>query len=228
MSACSAAHRPLPDVPRWAVRVAWGVQLVVLPSSVWRIVTFTFHAPLWPGEVDDGGLPGWFPLEAYVVLLSLVSELVALTAFGLVARWGEVWPGWVPLLRGRRVPTAVAVVTAALGSLALTVLWGWTSLMALLGREVTGATATDPVMTFETWRGGLVVLVYLPLVLWGPLLGALTGHYLRRRRSARLRERELDHQPPGAGVVAVGGAAAEQPGPLGDADEAAPAAAPPG
>ena len=42
------------------------------------------------------GLRG-VPLELYVVLLSIVSELVAFTGVGLIARWGEVVQSGSPL-----------------------------------------------------------------------------------------------------------------------------------
>lgn len=220
----STAHRPLPDVPRWAVWAVWAIQLSVLPSSLWRVLAFTFHVPLWGGEMGDGDDPSWFPLEAYVVVLSLVSELAAFAAFGLVCRWGEVWPRWVPWLRGRRVRPMAAVVPAAAGALLLTVLWGWTTVLGLAGRDLQGRAHHDPGLTFDTWQGTTMLLAYLPLLVWGPLLGALTVHYYRRRRAA-LRQGELHHESPGPVpvAVAVGHAAAEGGGALGETGEAPPA-----
>lgn len=218
----AAAHRPLAGVPRWAVLAVWAIQLSVLPSSLWRILTFTFHVPLWSSSVGNGSLPAWIPIELYVVLLSLVSEAVAFTAFGLVCRWGEVWPRWVPVLKGRAIPPMAAVVPAAIGALALTVMWTWTSGLALLGRDVQGRLQDDPGLTFETWQGTTMLLVYLPLILWGPLLGALTVHY-RRRRLGR-RERELDLELPAALGAGVRHAAAEDLDPLGETGESAAAA----
>ncbi len=213
--AWEAAHRPVAGVPRWAVRAVWLIQLSVLPSSLWRILVFTFHVPLWLGEVGNGNLPAWFPIELYVVALSLVSELFAFAAFGLVCRWGEVWPRWVPFLKGRTIRPVVAVVPAALGALALTVMWTWTSGLALLGRNVQGEPHHDPGLTWETWLGTTMLLVYLPLLLWGPLLGALTVHYARRRgRLTGPEQRELDHELPGPVGVGVGDAAAEGAGPF--------------
>ncbi len=181
----AAVHEPLPEVPRWAVRAAWAIQLCVIPSSLWRILVVALHVPLWKEEAGAGDLPSWFPLELYVVILSLVSELLALTAFGLISRWGEVWPRWVPLLRGRRVPRMVAVVPAAAGALGLTVLWGWTSAMSVFGRNVRMEEHHEAVLTFDSWQGAVLILSYLPLVAWGPLLAALTVHYFRRRRGGR-------------------------------------------
>jgi hypothetical protein len=221
----NAAHRPVAGVPRWAVRAVWAIQLSVLPSSLWRILAFTFHVPIWRGEVGNGSLPVWIPTELYVVLLSLVSEALAFVAFGLVCRWGEVWPRWVPLLRGRSIRPAVAVVPAATGALVLTVMWTWTTGMALLGRNVQGEPQHDPGLTFETWQGTTMLLVYLPLLLWGPLLAALTVHY-RRRRLAGPGQREVDDELPGPLTVAVGHAPAEGAGAFRQAGQPPAAAAP--
>jgi hypothetical protein len=60
----------------------------VLASSVWRIAACTFHAPIVRGgavsDVTSSGVPG-VPLWLYVILLSIVSELPAFTAVGLVS-----------------------------------------------------------------------------------------------------------------------------------------------
>ena len=96
---------------------------------------------------------------------------------------------------GALIRPMVAVVPAATGALVLTVMWTWTTGMALLGRNVQGELQHDPGLTFETWQGTTMLLVYLPLLFWGPLLAALTVHY-RRRRLAALRQREVDDQLP--------------------------------
>lgn len=74
------------------------VPLTVLPSSLWRISAVTLHLPIMRdvGPDASGDLPSWMPLELYVVLLSVFSELLAFTAVGLVATWGEVFPGGFP------------------------------------------------------------------------------------------------------------------------------------
>ncbi|MEU1672373.1 hypothetical protein ABZ752_10125 [Streptomyces roseifaciens] len=37
-------------------------------------------------------------------------------------------------------------------------------------------------MAASTWGIWLLSIAYAPLLLWGPLLGAVTVHYYRRRR----------------------------------------------
>ncbi|MEU1026156.1 hypothetical protein ABZ366_29605, partial [Streptomyces sp. NPDC005904] len=86
---------------------------------------------------------------------------------------GEVWPRWLPGLAGRRVPVGPVTGVAALGALAVTgygVLFVHTSLHADLDAT--------------TWGIWLLNVVYAPLLLWGPLLGAVTVHYCRRRTAA--------------------------------------------
>jgi len=185
-AAWTAAHRPVGGVPPWAGRVAWVTALLVLPSSVWRIAVCTFHAPIVDGGLPadaSGNLPSWLPLEIYVVLLSIGSELLAFTAVGLVARWGEVFPRWIPVLRGRRVPPMVAIVPATIGATVLSLITVWTTITLLLGVNVRGDEASFDVLTFHTWQGTVAILAYAPLLAWGPLLGALTVAYGRRRRS---------------------------------------------
>jgi hypothetical protein len=132
--------------------------------------------------LGSSGLPG-VPLGVYVILLSVVSELLAFTAVGLVSRWGEVFPRWIPVLRGRRVPVLFAVVPAALGAAVLTLLWTWMAVSMSLGLRIDGSPqgAASPV-SFGDWKGLLAVAAYAPLLLWGPLLGAVTISYWRRRR----------------------------------------------
>ena len=185
-AAWDAAHAPAAGVPRWARMAAYAVPLTVLPSSVWRIAVCTFHAPIMRGDLGSAlgssGLPG-VTLGLYVVLLSIVSELLAFTAVGLVSAWGEVVPRWIPVLHGRRVPALAAVVPAALGAAVLTLLWTWMAVSMSLGLRIDGRpqAATAPV-SFGDWKGLVAVAAYAPLLVWGPLLGAVTISYWRRRR----------------------------------------------
>ncbi len=184
----AAAHAPAAGVSRWARLAALAVPLTVIPSSVWRIVACTFHAPIMRGGLQpaelSSGLPG-VPLGLYVVLLSVVSELLAFTAVGLVSTWGEVFPRWIPGLRGRRVPVRLAVVPGAAGAAVLTLLWTWAAVSMLLGRRIDGrALSASAAVSFGDWKGLVAVAAYAPLLLWGPLLGAVTISYWRRRRQA--------------------------------------------
>ncbi|MFG3253384.1 hypothetical protein [Streptomyces sp. NPDC048172] len=182
-AAWRAAHAPVPGVPRWAHLAALAVPLTVLPSGLWRIAVFI------PGLGEDhgsGNLPAWLPTPVYVVLLSLFSEALAFTAVGLIASWGEVFPRWLPVLRGRRVPTAAAVVPAALGTVALTLLWTVFALVTQIsGTTIRGEPVSEDYPgSAGGWSEAVFYACYAPLVLWGPLLGAVTVAYWRRRRAA--------------------------------------------
>ncbi|MFI6132432.1 hypothetical protein [Micromonospora sp. NPDC051141] len=156
--------------PRWAVRAAHLIPLVVLPSGLWRIALV---AGLPIGAVVAGVpiRPG-FGESVYIVALSLVSEGLALLALGLVRPWGEVFPRRLPWLGGRRVPPPLAVTAATAGAVALTAIWGYAMWGALLHGNDLGLPT-----------GGFALLVgcYAPLVLWGPLLLAVTWSYHHRR-----------------------------------------------
>ncbi|MEV5507774.1 hypothetical protein [Streptomyces orinoci] len=164
-----SAFRTVPGVPRWASRAAHVAALTAVPSGLWRVaIAVGIPVGLGRSELRQMHVPGWGTVA--LVGLSLFAEALAFLSLGLVQPWGEVWPRWLPLLRGRRVPVAAAVVPAALGALAVTVygvLFVWSSLHA------------D--MDVSDWGYGLIIVLYSPLLLWGPLLGAVMVHYYARR-----------------------------------------------
>ncbi|MER7213089.1 hypothetical protein ABT340_39005 [Streptosporangium sp. NPDC000239] len=166
-----AAHTPVAGVPRWARITAYAVPFTVLPSGLWRL-PIVFDGGVGVGE------------RAYVVLLSIVSELVAFTAVGLVAAWGERFPRWVPGLRGRGIPRLFVIVPAALGAVVLTTVWTITFATHFAGVTLRG----EPIPSaFPTeaggWEAAAFYVCYLPLLLWGPLLGVTAYAYHRRRRN---------------------------------------------
>jgi hypothetical protein len=156
----------------------------VLPASIWRIGMEIHATVIGTAEDGRGSVPVWMPMLVYVILLSIASELLAITAFGLVARWGEVFPRWIPGLRGRRVPTLFAVIPATAGAAILTVLWTTLAVEAVIQRDLRGRPMHpgNPLYEPGDWQSWLVIVCYAPLVLWGPLLGALTVAYRRRRK----------------------------------------------
>ncbi|MFF0738803.1 hypothetical protein ACFYVL_00200 [Streptomyces sp. NPDC004111] len=165
-----------PGVPAWAERVAHAIPLVALPVGIWRL-PFAFGY----GMGGEPLSPAWYNAP-YVFGLTLLTEILALLSFGLVRRWGEVVPHWVPGLGGRRVPPAAAIVPATLGGLVFTGLG-----IHWLYEAVAVGTAAWPYD--EGWDILAMVMSGL-LNLWGPLLLVLTYAYYRRRRpGARRRNR---------------------------------------
>jgi hypothetical protein len=156
--------------PRWAVVVAHLVPLVVLPSGLWRLALVA-GVPL---GLRSGGaavtVHGWEAV--YIVGLSVVSEVLALLTVGLVRPWGERAPSWLPLIGARRVAPYAAIVPAALGAVALAAIWTWAF------RDFPDLGSLD---VLGTGPQALLVACYAPLLLWAPLLGAVTYAYYRRR-----------------------------------------------
>ena len=166
-------------MPRWADRLAHVIPLLALPSALWRLaVALGFSL----GRLNDSGEVstsiGW--PAVYLVAVTLLTEGLALTAFGLVRPWGEVAPAWLPFIGGRPVRPRAAIVPATLGSVALMLIW-----TVGFWHVWTGAQAHQMASPF--WA---VVFAgcYAPLNLWGPALLALTWAY-RRRRSGSVPDR---------------------------------------
>ena len=162
--------------PRWARRAATLIVLTTVPSGLWRVAM----AVGVPVGVDDAyrranyGFPGRG--TAYVFGLTLLLVSLALLGTGLVRRWGEVTPRWIPLVGGRRVPPLAAIIPAGVGAAALTLLWTTVFLGAGEIFDVYGLTGA---------ARDVVVACYAPLLLWGPLLAALTVSYGRRTMPRR-------------------------------------------
>lgn len=159
---------------RWATWAAVTIPFTVLPSTVWRLafgagVPVGFHGEL----ARQLAVPGW--ITVYVAGLGVLGEGVALLALGLVRPWGEVVPGWVPRIGGRRIPVAAAAVPAALGAVAL-ILVTTMSVAVWNGPENNG----DPDAPHGV-AGVVMAVAYAPLLAWGPLLLLVTAAYVHRR-----------------------------------------------
>ncbi|HMG62999.1 MAG TPA: DUF3995 domain-containing protein [Streptosporangiaceae bacterium] len=164
------AQRP---APRWAKRLAHIIPLLVLPSGLWRLaIAFGFPLGSLNGSGDLAVMRGW--PAVYIAVISLLTEAVALTAFGLVRPLGEEVPRWLPFFGGRAVRPKGVIVAATVGSVALMLIW--------------------TVGFWDVWTGGqpgpmaspfwaaVFTICYAPLNLWGPALLALTWAYRRRRQ----------------------------------------------
>jgi len=172
--AASAAPRLDRTVPRWARRAAFVAVLTTVPSALWRIAM----AVGIPVGVDAEVISERFAFPSvgtvYVFGLSVLLVGLASLTLGLVQRWGEVVPAWVPLVGGRRVPPLAAAVPAMTGAVLLTVLWVFE--LAHLGVIFEEFGLEGPARL-------VVVACYAPLLAWGPLLAAVTASYCRRRLS---------------------------------------------
>ena len=160
---------------RWATAVAAAVPLVYAATrGAWAL-----GIPLGLSEefLRRGQAEGTWGAGASLAAVAVAGSLLTL---GLVQRWGEVFPRWVPFLAGKPVPPALAIVPATLIAVLVTnaglTFWRKT----LLGTTVFSLTGGD-------WAALLPELLW---PLWGAALGAaaLAYHLRRRRRAAIARQ----------------------------------------
>ncbi|MEV0178988.1 hypothetical protein AB0I54_06725 [Streptomyces sp. NPDC050625] len=159
-----------PGVQRWAIRSAYAVPLVTLPSGLWRLA-LAAGLPVTSEPLRTG----WG--VAYVLILTAVTEGLALLTLGLVQPWGEVVPRWIPLIGGRPVRPLAAVVPALVGAFLLFAL-------SLLVGFVQGRNLADDVLTDTGAQTILLVACYAPLLAWAPLLAVSAIAYYRRRTTS--------------------------------------------
>jgi hypothetical protein len=108
--------------------------------------------------------------------LATVAIIGALLTLGLVQRWGEVFPRWIPFLAGNRVPPAVAIVPASLVSILVTTAGLMFVRLTLLGTIGRAFTFID----VEDWAALAPELLW---PFWGVALAAATLAYYHRRRA---------------------------------------------
>lgn len=159
----------------WFVRLcAYAIPVCVFPSSLWRLIEVV------PDEACTKG--AWD--AAYITMLSLVSMAASVLCVGLVRRWGEVVPGWMPAIGGRIVSTRAATIAASAGIAVLAVLLGGLLLSELrdAGSDVQMAGCPRPQ---DRSNYALIRAAYAPLPLWPPLLAIVTVAYYRRRTRER-------------------------------------------
>ncbi|MCL6287143.1 hypothetical protein PV749_04340 [Streptomyces sp. ID03-2B] len=169
---------PLPPAPRWAVRAARVAAWSTVPSGLWR-VALVLGVPVGVMEREEflAAFPDGSALIglAYVLLIGAVAEVASYLTLGLVRPWGDVVPRRFPLVGGRLVNAGLAVLAASLGALTVTVLW-W---VFFFGGLLTAPGPDPGISAGEV----LFVAAYAPLLLWGPLLAAVTWSYHRRHRA---------------------------------------------
>ncbi|MGH8827844.1 MAG: hypothetical protein ACRDVZ_09685 [Jiangellaceae bacterium] len=155
---------------RWG---RWPVYIAAVIPALYAATRWTWVLG-YPLGIDEefhaqGTATGDLWAGAWLASFGLVGTVLTL---GLVRRWGEVFPGWVPRLGGRAVPVGLAVVPATI--VAVLVFSGGTS-MFLAASDQGGALE----LTWENWAAIGPTLLW---PVWGAALGAATlAYYLRRR-----------------------------------------------
>jgi hypothetical protein len=148
---------------RWAVYVAVIIPLLYAATRwAWALGIPLGISEEFLREGQEIGL--WWAGAA----LATVDVTGAILTLGLVQRWGELFPRWMVGLSGKRVPPAMAIVPASLGSVMVTS----AGLQVVRGFLADGFPA-------DGWATVAPALVW---PLWGVALGAATLAYYYRRR----------------------------------------------
>ncbi|MCX2179284.1 hypothetical protein KV205_01890 [Streptomyces sp. SKN60] len=158
------ARNSVPGAARWAVLAAHAVPLLVLPAGLWRLA-LGFGLPVAESSPYLDAEPG---MLAYMVGLTVLSELLAYLTLGLVRPWGEVF-------LGRRVDARIATGAALVGSAGLFAAVGWSAYAEAAGLATGDGTVLNPA------QQALFLGCYLPLAVWPLLLAAVAVAYYRRR-----------------------------------------------
>lgn len=155
---------------KWAVYVAVIVP-VFYAATRWA---WAVGIPLGISEelLRKGQETGAFWGGAALATLALGS---ALLQFGLIQRWGEVFPRWLPLLHGRRVPIWLAVVPGSLVAVIVTT-------AGLMFVRLTVLGTIGEVFTFIGEGDWAALAPELLWPVWGVALAAATLAYYYRRR----------------------------------------------
>jgi hypothetical protein len=114
------------------------------------------------------------------LFLATFGLVGAALMLGLVQRWGEVFPRWLPGLAGRPIPLALAIVPAAIVSVLLLVggIVIWSGLTGMVAAMASAGEGNMEIMEAVIFQVGPTLL----FPIWGIALAVATlGYYYRRR-----------------------------------------------
>jgi hypothetical protein len=155
---------------RWATAVAMLIPLLYAATRwAWALGIPLGISEEFFREGQDVGL--WWAGAG----LATVAVAGALLTLGLVQRWGEVFPGWLPIVGGKRVPPALAIVPATLVAILVTTAGLMFVRLTLLGQ-------IGELFTFVGDDDWAVLAPELLWPLWGVALALATLAYFYRRR----------------------------------------------
>ncbi|WP_262286925.1 hypothetical protein [Micromonospora sp. MA102] len=157
-------------VPRWTRR--WAYVTVALPVAGWAVPhgLWVLGVPFGISQRELDDIHRSLSTGTGVAI-TLVPPLAGLLVLGLVQRWGQRFPHWLPRLRDRPVPPLLAMVPAGVVALAL-VTYGILSVAVLVRQVLRGETHWSDVR--EGWAVTGTLLVFL---CWGVALGVTTTGY---------------------------------------------------
>jgi len=154
---------------RWAVAVAVAVPLVYAATRfAWALGIPLGIDEAFYREGQESGL--WIAGAA----LGALAVGGAVLTLGLAQRWGEVFPGWIPVLRGRRVPARLVTVPASIVAVLVTMAG-----LMFIRLQTSGVLGDLFGFGEDSWAAIGPELLW---PLWGVALGAATLAYHYRRR----------------------------------------------
>ncbi|SDD23688.1 hypothetical protein [Glycomyces harbinensis] len=147
-----------PSAARWGRAASWIAFACALPYGLTRMTWLTPWA--WMGgplgeEIDTA-------TRVWGLLLGFAALGGGVLCLGMTRKWGERWPFWVPVLKGRPVAPMVAIIPA--------------TVMAALFTFV-----AVPFVVMAIRQDGQDLIWAFPFYVWGPALGAATLAYAVRR-----------------------------------------------
>ena len=168
-----AAHWTSPEGARRWGRVAVGIAVAI--PVLYALDRLAWLAGLNLGVSEELASSVRDTDLRYAALgLALAALGGAVLTLGLAQRWGEVFPRWIPVLRGRRVPPALAIVPATFVAIAVTSAGLTVDRLLLTQRDTLPAEDLAAVVPMVPWP------------LWGLSLAAATlAYHLRRRGGCR-------------------------------------------
>ncbi|WP_333620161.1 hypothetical protein [Dietzia sp.] len=152
----------------WSVRLALLAVVVALPSSIWRILMIYGRLPGTEAFRDaNSGDTG------YVLALTVIEMLAAFAVLALTLGWFR------PIARHTPMPWWLPGALGFLGGAVITWMFSYSMVFGTLG----GSRPDQGLV-----HGGALVLmvaVYAPLLVWGPLTLGASAEALARDRKVR-------------------------------------------
>jgi hypothetical protein len=153
-----------------APRRDWGWWATIVAAAGplgYVLIRMTWLTP-WPIGPAADELDSDPALRLFGLFLGFAAIGGSVLTLGLLARWGTVYPRWLPVVGGRPVSPTWPTVTAIVVGVAITVAGRSMVQMLLVERD------------YE----GFLVLLLMPFPIWGPALILAAIAYHRRRHTA--------------------------------------------
>ncbi|MEU0561007.1 hypothetical protein [Dactylosporangium sp. NPDC006015] len=166
---------------RWgraAVWVAAGVPVVYAATRfAWALgIPLGFSSAQLRDMAEE--MPGIWWGGAALGGMGLIGSVLT---FGLIRPWGERFPRWIPLLRGCRVPVALAVVPAVVVAMAVTSAGLMFARVLYLDPDPDKLAMMGPALLWPVWGAALAV--------------AAAAYRIRRRGDCRTCSPRASHRP---------------------------------